>query len=51
LLKKLSCVLALAAASLVLAGGASALTVGVNDDTPKNASQSAWFYSTMRSTR
>ncbi|HWB23589.1 MAG TPA: hypothetical protein VG652_11975 [Gaiellaceae bacterium] len=34
---------------LALCGSASALTVGVNDDAPKDGGVSAWFFSTMQS--
>jgi len=49
-MKKLSVASALLGATLVFAATAGAnLSVGVNDDTPKDPGASSWFYSTMQS--
>jgi hypothetical protein len=49
-MKKLGAALALMSATLLLAGTAAAnLTVGVNDDAPKDAAVAPWFFTTMQS--
>ena len=49
-MQRLVSILACACASLALAGGASALTVGVNDDIGKIPAFAPWAYSTMQAT-
>src|SRR3954453_23668674 len=49
-MKRIVVACALIGATLTLAGTAAAnLSVGVNDDTAKDAGVSSWFYSTMGS--
>ncbi len=48
-MKKLYAAVVCGVAMLALSGTASALTVGVNDDAPKDGGVSAWFFNTMQS--
>jgi hypothetical protein len=48
-MKKLYAAVVCGVAMLALCGTASALTVGVNDDAPKDGGVSTWFFTTMQS--